>query len=981
MRFIRVPGPDGRKKQVTIPQALEYATALYDTGSQEAAERVLVDVLRFKPTSTDELHALGAACFRFGRYGAALESYERALRQAPNKADLHSGAGATLASLGRLEEAIAALQRAVSLNPRHAAAHANLGEVLVDVQRYEEAVSHCLLAVEIDPHFTNGLNNLGRALERLNRDEEAETAYRRVLELEPGHAQANYNLGALLHRKGELDAPRELFARGAQSGEDLPEAHYNHALLLLRQGDFAHGFEEYEWRWRCNDFPSPARGFDAPQWQGEELAGRKILLHAEQGVGDAIQFARYAPLVTARGGRVLFEVQPELKELMQSLAGVETVLAKGDFLPAFDLHCPLLSLPRAISTRVDTIPAAVPYLHAEPGLWRSLRRGPSLHAGLVWAGNPGHVNDRNRSMPLEAFSPLAQISGIRWFSLQKGPASAEAAAPPAGLDLQNLAPDLQSFADTAAILQNLDLVVTVDTAVAHLAGALGLRVWVLLPHSPDWRWMLDREDSPWYPTMRLFRQPAPGDWGSVIERLAHELEALVPAAASLPPRASELEKRSESDLTRWSDPARLDPGWDRRARIAADFLPAGSSVLDLGCGAMALERSLPPGCEYLPCDLVRRDERTQICDFNRDQFPDAPGATISTLLGVLEYIHDWKGLLRRVHGLGTPVVLTYCATDFSQNLDRAALGWVNHLSLQDLTAGIVEAGFSIRASMKIDGLQVMLRLHPDPPAARVSRSVLVLSANGAGNFGDRLGYHLMNAVLPPEVSVTYAQLGAARIPEPPSPGKDFDLTIIGMGNSLFRPLITDELIALAERAPRAIGIFGTQYRESLDRSRLDPLLDRLTFWLARYEEDALLYGRGRSNVLHMGDWLIGQFPMAQWTLDQTATAGRQMLEDRPLDRTIQGIQQYRRVLSERVHPLLCALTSAEQVAYRDQREDGSPNGSSGKFRSMLIDVFGRTWPEETWFDVNRDAVASYRARVQNFLVQMPGVLAKVLGLT
>jgi hypothetical protein len=481
--------------------------------------------------------------------------------------------------------------------------------------------------------------------------------------------------------------------------------------------------------------------------------------------------------------------------------------------------------------------------------------------------------------------------------------------------------------------------------------------------------MLEREDSPWYPTMRLFRQPAPGDWAAVVDRVAQELKALAPASPAV--RAS--------DTARWSDPANLDPGWDRRARIAADFIPAGAAVLDLGCGAMTLERFLPPGCQYLPCDLVPRDPRTIVRDFNRDEFPEATPAHFAAVLGVLEYIHDWKAFLRRLRGLEIPCVATYCPTDFGANLDRRALGWVNHLSLEDLASGIAEAGFSIRSSLRIDGLQVLLRLHPDPPAARVTRSVLVLSANSSGNFGDRLGYHLMNAVLPPEVSVTYGQLGAvSRIPS--YPARPFDLAIVGMGNSLFQPLLTDDLLALAASVPRAIGIFGTQYRENLDPARLHQLLDRLAFWLARYEEDALLYGRGRNNVLHMGDWLIGQFPMAHWSLDQTAAAGRQMLDDRPLDRAIQEIQLYRRVLSERVHPLLCAFTSAEQVAYREQREDGSAGVPSGKFRSLLIDVFGRTWPEETWFDVNRDAVASYRARVLGFLGQMPGVLAKILGL-
>ncbi|MGH9720880.1 MAG: hypothetical protein ACRD8O_11760 [Bryobacteraceae bacterium] len=396
-------------------------------------------------------------------------------------------------------------------------------------------------------------------------------------------------------------------------------------------------------------------------------------------------------------------------------------------------------------------------------------------------------------------------------------------------------------------------------------------------------------------------------------------------------------------------------------------------MLDLGCGAMALERFLPTGCTYSPCDLVRRDERTQVCDFNRGQFPDASRATFAAVLGVLEYVHDWQGFLRKLRGLNLPAVITYCPADLS-GLDRAALGWVNHADLKALVDALHEAGFSIRTSQRIDAHQVLLRLSPDPSLARLTRRVAVLSYNNIGNFGDRLGFHLLNSILPAGAEVAYSHFSPWDIPAGP-----FDLAVIGLGNSLFKPVLTGELIAFVERVPKAIGIFGTQYRESIDTARLTRLVDRLAIWLARYEEDVLLYGRGRNNVLHLGDWLIGQFPMTRWTLDERLAVGREVLADLPLDRMTQRIQRYREVVSERVHPLLCAQTSAERVAYREQREDGTRTGASGKFRSLLMDVFGRTWPEDVWFEVNRDAVASYRARVLAMLAELPVVMKSLLG--
>ncbi len=689
---------------------------------------------------------------------------------------------------------------------------------------------------------------------------------------------------------------------------------------------------------------------------------------------------RYTPLVAARGGRVVIEVQRELVPLLEGIEGAAAVVAQGGRLPDFDVHCPLLSLPRVMGTRLETIPAAVPYCRPDPQLvqsWSRLRAADRLAVGLVWAGSPQHANDHRRSLPLECFRALAGVPGVTWFSLQKGPAAAQLAAAPAGLEIEDLAPHLHSFADTAAVLANLDLLISVDTAAAHLAGALARPVWTLLPYTPDWRWLMDREDSPWYPTMRLFRQFRPEDWDNVLARVRAMLLAWVnqSAQSAESARRRAVAARRESDIVRWRDPAQMEPAWERRAAAAADLIPAGSHVLDLGCGAMALERHLPPGCRYLPCDLVRRDERTAVCDFNRLELPPRQDATMVTLLGVLEYIYDWKEFLGRLRAYDLPVVLSYCPSDLTGAMDRSAAGWVNHAACDELAAAFAEAGFAVRACIPLSSSERLYRLSPRPALVRTCRKVLVLSHRNSGNFGDRLGFHLLNWMLPPQAEATWMPIHPACLP-----ARDFDLAIVALGGSIFGPLLNDGLFTVLDAVPASLGIFGTQYRETIDRARMDRLLDRLALWLARFEEDILLYGGGRNNVVHMGDWLISQFPMTRWTVDGRLVVDRWVLDDLPLDRTVQKIQQYREVFSERLHPLLCALTSAERVAYREQREQATPGACSGKFRSMLIDVFGRSYPQETFFEVDRAAVASYRARVQASLLELPALLSGLLGL-
>lgn len=414
-----------------------------------------------------------------------------------------------------------------------------------------------------------------------------------------------------------------------------------------------------------------------------------------------------------------------------------------------------------------------------------------------------------------------------------------------------------------------------------------------------------------------------------------------------------------TDVERWSNPAALEAAWEARSVVAAQFIPAGTRVLDIGCGAMTLERHLPQGCVYQPCDVVARDARTLVCDLNQGPLPDAALTACDrvTLLGVVEYLNDPAACLSQAARAGKSVLMSYCAADWTAELDRRALGWVNDFTLEQLATLVRRCGFSIRRIERIDAIQAVLLLEPGAHNVPATKQVLVLSYANVGNFGDRLGAHVLQSILPAHAVVTHAFFQPWHIPE-----NNYDLLILGLGNSLFAPLLTPDLLALLDRIPRKIGIFGTQYRTGFSSARLHEVIDRLDIWHARYQDDVLLYGRNRNNVRHLGDWLVDAFSLTRGMHPEPLVIGTEIQGNLPLDRSISHIQAHRNVFSTRLHPLLCALCSAEAVAYREQHEMHGA-GPSGKFRSMLMDVFGRTFPEETFWPVDKRAVLTYKTQV------------------
>lgn len=514
-------------------QLLENAIQLHQMGRLVEAQTQYRKLLQHDAGNVDALHLLGVSSSQLGDHKAAIELIGRAIAIKGDVPDYHLNYGEACRAAGRMAEAIAAYRRTIELGGVDAEVCFCLGCALESANRMQEAVEAFRQSLRLHP-MEAVYARLGFALQSLGRDEEAIIEYDRAIRA-GAKAEVYNNKGVALEQLGKYQEAEALFETALSLDAKHVDSHFNRSVARLRKGDYAAGWPEYEWRWQRKEYDNLRRPYGRPRWDGGNLAGKTILVHAEQGVGDSIQFIRYAPVLASRGARVVVEIFGDLKALSQRVKGVEKVIAMGEALPPFDVEAPLGSLPMLCGTTLESIPAQVPYLSADPVIaetWRSrlAGMGGGLKVGLVWAGNPKHPNDRNRSMSLATLAPLALAGNITFISLQKGPQELLSQRPPDGMQCLDFAGELKDFSQTAGLVANLDLVISVDTSVAHLAGAMGRRVWTLLPFVPDWRWLLEREDSPWYPTMRLFRQTARKDWTSVIARVAGELKVLAAGA-------------------------------------------------------------------------------------------------------------------------------------------------------------------------------------------------------------------------------------------------------------------------------------------------------------------------------------------------------------------------------------------------------------------------------------------------------------------
>jgi tetratricopeptide (TPR) repeat protein len=512
---------------------------LHEMGRFEDAAASYDSALALRPDYAEAHFNRGNALHELKWFEEALSSYDRALSLRPDFAEAAANRANPLHALKRFEEALAGYDRMLALRPDRAEVHYNRGNALHELKRFGEALASYDRALLLQPGHADAHFNRGNALHELKRFDEALASYDRALALRPDHAGTYVNRAVTLLELGRMDEALANYQAALTVRPDYEEVHYCEALCRLLIGDFERGWEKNEWRWQTEALRNSKRSFAQKLWLGEaDIAGKTILLHAEQGFGDTLQFCRYVPLVAARGARVILEVQRPLQALMASLPGAVQVVSRGDALSAFDMHCPLLSLPLAFGTRLETIPSAVRYLAAPESKVRAWRDALGQHdrprIGLVWAGNPrkelpnANRIDSERSMAFGRLAPLFFVTGCEFYSLQKGDDAVKQLRDSAFSELVvDRTSELHDFSDTAALIENLDLVIAVDTAVAHLAGALGKPFWLLNRYNTCWRWLLDRDDSPWYPAVRQFRQDESRDWNNVIARVCLALRDFV----------------------------------------------------------------------------------------------------------------------------------------------------------------------------------------------------------------------------------------------------------------------------------------------------------------------------------------------------------------------------------------------------------------------------------------------------------------------
>jgi tetratricopeptide (TPR) repeat protein len=701
-----------------VGEALALVERYRSEGQLKEAEAICRRILEVQPNLPEAAHLLALIAHQNGKLADAIEHLRCAIKIAPEVALFHANLAEMLRLSGAPERAAEEARRALDIEPDMPLALSNLGVVLYELGKYEDAAQTQRRAIAANPNFADAHTNLGNALYSLKQFDEAISAYNRAIELRPNYADAWANLGTALHHSGRFGEGVTAFRRAIALSPNHANAHSGLGILLLMRGDFAEGWEEYEWRLRSTERKGPR--FPQAQWQGENLKGKHIYVQAEQGFGDTLQFVRYIPLLAARAGEVTLRVHQQLVTLLRKSLPAITVLGdRGDPSP-YHYDIALLSLPRLFKTRLETIPANVPYLHPPPEcVLRWKKRFASMQGvkiGLVWAGNPEHVNDRRRSLDPSALVPLLAMRGVSFVSLQVGRSAAGLKHLEHGqAHIDDLSGELVEFCDTAGAIAALDLVITVDTSVAHLAGALGAPVWTLLSYVNDWRWMLEREDCLWYPTMRLFRRKGEESWSQVIQRVATQVNAL-----------------TRGDLTPLMP---FNAGGERRAAQAAAIIAAENTRGDAPVPAP----ELTPGHALILAEQKRRHGLLADADeLGRQAIGGAPdSAEAAHLLGLVAYqsgkLSEAIEYMRRAVTIRSDVALYY-----------ANLG-----ELCRLAGRIDEAIAAGRRALEI---------HPDHPGALSNLGIALFDQ---GKFEEALSHYERAIALQEEFAQAHSNRGNA----------------------------------------------------------------------------------------------------------------------------------------------------------------------------------------------------------------------------
>lgn len=510
----------------TLREALTLALTHFNAGRLDPAESIYRQVLAAQPGELNSLNMLGLIALKRNQPQAAVEHLRHVAEKAPTFIEGRSNYGAALQAANRLDDAAACFEKLIADAPQFAQAHFNLARVYKDQNKLEKARGAYLRAIALHPNLADAHNNLSAIYRKLNDPEKALASISAAVALQPNSADYHYALGCVHRELCNMNASAECFRQAIALDPNNADAHRDLGFILLTQGHLEGGYREHEWRFQCRDAVNPYPHPIQPAWDGSPLNGRSLFLVTEQGLGDNIQMIRYAPLIAALGGKIHVICSEPLQRLFSRVPSIEECYTAKDAIPICDAYAMSMSLPFLFKTTLDSIPHITPYLSADPAdiaRWREkISPTPSkagqLKVGLAWSGNPKYMNDHHRSIAAEKFAPLSAAANATFFSLQKSPQS----LPP--LPLIDFTADLHDLADTAALIENLDLIITVDTAIAHLAAALNKPTWIFIPHVPDARWLLDRTDSPWYPTVRLFRQPQRNDWQAPIVDVAQALQ-------------------------------------------------------------------------------------------------------------------------------------------------------------------------------------------------------------------------------------------------------------------------------------------------------------------------------------------------------------------------------------------------------------------------------------------------------------------------
>jgi tetratricopeptide (TPR) repeat protein len=525
------PETNSENPGINVAPLFDQALALFRNGRLAEAKRIARRILADQPKHAQALHLLGAASSQQGNHTEGLRFIDAAMQIEEQSASIYNSRGNVLAALQRFDEAVASFDKAIALKSDFAEPFCNRGGALQQLQRFDEALASYDKAIALMPDSPEAFYNRGLALAELNRFDQALASYDKAIALAPDYAEAFCSRGAALLALKRLDAALTSYDKAIALKPNYADAYMNRALVKLLQGRYHEGWADHEWRWRARDFSSKRPNVDAPIWRGENLSGRHLLVFGEQGLGDVIQFVRFLPLLAERC-KITLLVPAKLVPLLRPSIEQTEIVSELSGAESFDFQVPLLSLPLAFDTRLETIPSKTPYLVASPErvkVWdERLPKSRALRVGIGWAGNPIFSTDRSRSIGLPRLLPLLPVPGVQFISLQKDLRAGDEELLCQYPHVIHVGDKLEDFNDTAAVMSLLDLIISSDTAPVHLAGALGRPVWVLLRHVPDWRWLLDRDDSPWYPSARLFRQPAAGDWDSVVAKVIEELGFMRP---------------------------------------------------------------------------------------------------------------------------------------------------------------------------------------------------------------------------------------------------------------------------------------------------------------------------------------------------------------------------------------------------------------------------------------------------------------------